>query len=739
MASWARWASCAPLLGLLACSFQSSAQSSSSDSSGGCGGSGGGAFSNVVSGAPDKPDRPTAPDGPAPTGTQWKAVATDEGCGRTGLTWVLVDEVCGDGEGVDDDALALYAPMFRDGAKIGDTLFTVDATHLWAIDATSSAALRREALVAGVGQPIAARARGSELVLASLLEGLVFVDGSSAAAPTRTGSLALPGPAFDVDLDGSRAFVAMGRAGLGVVQLDGARALERSVPIPGFAAGVKARGDYAYVAACTTFSVVDLRSGAVVGSTWLPNAVQNKRLVAPAKDVEIVGSTAYVAAGRYGAVAVDVSNPAAPKIRGNCTRLEDGYYASGVRAQGSAVYVAGGEWGVDTFTDGNSSCGSTVDPPAPPPPDTGCAGKPPWEVLPWESLWAPPPPGKDPVQVLPVGDALYAFGDARRIGTRAVDVRGLDVAGLPRRGRYDEPRALLGVAAAGDRVVAVGPGGGVYRDGGASLTREPSVHDATIAAATAATFLPDGRWVVLSAKEELVVEGVASPIPAPGALGLAAFGGTKLAVPTKTTVDLVDVVTKAVQHRALPKPARLPLSVAAKDGVAVVAAPEWTSASRVDGGPTGLPVHGVFDEEDALDTTQWRARLPRRQLAISQRGPVEVAVLGGKAGIAVHATTGTERAAMPALTYGAIATSGDRAYVLGIDRALYRSYLVTVSLAKGAVRVVSVEAFTGAGAGLAQAGSRLYLADADGEIRVYRTDTVGAPSLVSTLRTEARP
>ena len=131
------------------------------------------------------------------------------------------------------------------------------------------------------------------------------------------------------------------------------------------------RGRYAYVAACTTFAVVDLESGAVVGSTWLPKAKQGKRLVAPAKDVEIVGATAYVAAGRAGAVAIDVSDPKAPKIRGNCTHPEESFWASGVRAEGGKVYVAGGEWGVDTVLDSKSSCGTSVDPP-PPPDDVGC-------------------------------------------------------------------------------------------------------------------------------------------------------------------------------------------------------------------------------------------------------------------------------------------------------------------------------------------------------------------------------
>src|SRR5207244_1228993 len=105
--------------------------------------------------------------------------------------------------------------------------------------------------------------------------------------------------------------------------------------------------------------------------------------------------------------------------------------------------------------------------------DAACTEKPPWDVVPWQKIWAPPPPAKDPIQTLPAGDRVFAFGDARRIGTRAVDVR--DATTLAQKGRYDEPRALLGIAASGDRVVAVGPSGGVFQaDAQGNVTRAPS-------------------------------------------------------------------------------------------------------------------------------------------------------------------------------------------------------------------------------------------------------------------------
>ncbi len=103
------------------------------------------------------------------------------------MRWVLVDEICGDGEGT-DDLQSLAAPMFRDGAAIADHLFAVDASHLWSLDlAKPTGQIARSALLTGLGQPLAVAQRGSELVL---------------AAPVRSRSLSLPGAAFDVQVVG---------------------------------------------------------------------------------------------------------------------------------------------------------------------------------------------------------------------------------------------------------------------------------------------------------------------------------------------------------------------------------------------------------------------------------------------------------------------------------------------------------------------------------------------------------
>src|SRR5688572_14804200 len=188
--------------------WNASSQESGGSSSGGCGGGFSGGL-NDVAGPPDRPGGGGAPGDPAPTGQGWKPIETDLGCGRSGLTYVLTDEVCMDGEGTDPKRLE--APMFRDGALVNGQLLAVDATHLWALDVSNPAKIGRTSLMTGIGQPIAVGASGSRLLGAAGSEGIVFSDEENPADPKRTASLALPGPAFDVALQGQSAFVAMGK------------------------------------------------------------------------------------------------------------------------------------------------------------------------------------------------------------------------------------------------------------------------------------------------------------------------------------------------------------------------------------------------------------------------------------------------------------------------------------------------------------------------------------------------
>lgn len=759
--TWRRVSLALPGL-MLACSLSSNDDSGSSGSSSrnGSNSSGSGGCSpsrssfdvaerGDVNGAPDDPGFASAdagppsarPGDPAPTGQAWKPVATDEGCGRMGITWVLVDEMCGDGEG-NDDPDAFVAPMFRDGAILDNHLFAVDATHLWSFDVSKADDRARTSLRTGFGTPLAVSTRGSELVMAAGADGLVMVDTTNPASPTRSRSVTLAGKALDVATSGDKAWVAMGSAGLAEVDLASASpAVTHSWPIGGFSAGVAARGNYAYVAACNTFKVVDLSSGQVVSQAWVSNPIVGGRLVAPAKKVTLLGDVAFVAAGQYGAVAIDVSDPTQPSVLGNCTVPGDpAFYASGVRAAAGKLYVAGGEWGI-LSVDASApaaACSKLMaktDPVAVPEPS--CTSKPPWEIVPWEKIWSAPPPGKDPIQTLPSGDRVYAFGDARRVGVRAVDVRdALDVT-LPVVRRFDEPRTLLGIAATPGRVVTVGPRGGVFTVGqDGSLTRTVTAADATLRADTAVATLGDGRWVAIGPRR-LDVEGQGSPLVIDDESSLAVVSGSKVAVASRE-LETIDLASGKREKPNLVDVAHLPLSVAADSSGIYYAAPEWTASARLANGTNGkIPAHTLFDDASILDESAWRTRLPRRHLLPTNHGLVEVAGVGQYAGVARHDNGAIAKAPLPALTYAAAATDGEHVYLAGIDRGLYRSYLVSVDISGSLPVVRDVESFSGAASSVAAAGGQVFVTDADGVIRTYRTADDGSAKLQAT--TEVTP
>lgn len=692
---------------------------------GGCGSAdmGGG------SGPPD-PGVPTSPPTtPAPTGSKWKGIEVTGDCGRSTLAWVLVDEMCAD---TDDPGYldALRSPMFRDGTLIDDTLYVVDATRLWVLD-VKQVEPKRLGVVAGLGHPVAIANHGGRLVIASGEAGLVMLEPKLPGVPAPFAALPLPGPALDVFIEGDRAVVAMGKAGLAVIDLAptlavpaGAPKLLTVVPTPGFAVGVATRTSQAFVAACDTFAVVHLQTGELVGQSWLDAYDEAEILTAPARDVALLGDTAFVAAGRHGVVELDVSKPAAPELRGECTEPFDlSFYVSGVRVQGNRLFAAAGEWGVRALDVATApTCAKWLWPvmPATPSGDDACSTKPPWQLLPWHDLWTPPPPSKDPVQTLPAGDVVYAFGDARRIGTRAVDVRASN--DLLQLGRYDEPRLVVDLAAGGGRVIAVGEGGGVFSaspSGQLALESEPE----KVKDGISAVMLADGRWA-FSTETELRVELAAPKFVAAKlfAHGLSARD-SDVVIALPQGVRFVDPAGVETTLPA-PRPAELPPAVVAKGDGVFLAAPEWERALRI--GPAGkaedLPPNGVFGAAEIFDANLWREGLPRRLLADSAHGVVEIASLGARAGLTLHTGTADEpKLALPAGTYVDAVAHGDALFVVTADRGVYQSALLTVSLTKTSAVLLHTESFTGVATSVAADGTRLYVGDADRGILIYST------------------
>lgn len=712
----------------------------------GCGdmgldGAGGGFNGSVGTGGPTDPP---------PTGNKWEGVEVVGECGRKSLAYVLVDEVCG---GVDDPNYMDYfqAPIMRDGVKIGSDVYAVDASHLWVLDATDPQALARLALSAGFGEPMAVAQHEGRLLIAAGREGLLVVDVSIPEAPMRLHDVDLAGPALDVSVDGDTAYVSMGKAGIAVIDLAASPpTIQKILDVQGFAAATKVRDGIAYVAACESFAVLDVASGSVLGKTWVADAKTGQGiLVAPAKDVALDGATAYVAAGRFGAVSVDITDPQQPAVKGNCTLPDEhGFYASGLHVDGERLFVAAGEWGILPVDVAAPACTSYVQPILNnlPPDDVACSTEPPWEVLSWQETWLPPvQPGRDPLQVITDGDQLYAFGDATRIGIRAIDVRTKTTDELPKVGRYEEPRMLLGVAGDTARVVAFGKAGAIFtREIDGSLTQSPDVPEVRLA--RAAAFLGDGRYVLglpnAGGGTDLIVEGEASPIVLdepmwPGSL--AARDGLVF-VPEKSGVLQIDVATGTKQKWPSQRVAELPQSIVASPSSVLVAAPEWPSLLRITQTSVDpLAPQGVWSVDEIENVSLWRSGLPRRLLAETSVGVVEVAGLGIKSGLTVHPTNGSETTIdLPRGTYMGIASSGDRVYLVATDRGRYTSTLVTVNVAGSTPSIEGRRLFTGDASGVALIGASLYLADADRGVVVYDV-AGGSPVQKSLIELEVLP
>ncbi len=695
------------------------------------------------------------PEDAAPTGTRWEDVTVEDACGRAQRVWFLVDEACG-GRGHDDYFDGFAAPMFRDGVFDGNQLFTVDATNLWTLDVDPDNQLRHVSLVSGLGQPLAVARRDTTLLLASAEEGLVLVDVSDPGAPTRSGQVALGGPAMDVAVQGDVAYLAAGDAGLVMVDLaQSSPRVSGRVQTPGYAVGVTVHEGRAYVAACETLAIVDLASRSLLGSTWFDEAWQGGTLVAPAKDVEIVvreasgtvphQEIAFVAAGRFGSVAVDVTSPEAPSVLGNCTVADDlAFYASGLKSQGDQLHVAGGEWGILSLNIEvpDAACSELTTPALysmPASPSGECSQETPWELLATEDLWEPPLAGHDPLQVLPAGDRLFAFGDATRVGLRSVDVHQLAEGALTKVGRYEEPRRITGIAASHGRLLALGPSQGLYALGqDLQLQRLDSVLPESL---DAGAFIDDGRWVA-GRYQQLFVEGAGAAIDLGPAVAIRDFHahGQSVVSAQVQGVLVFDVETSTQEMRSADQPAALPPTAAIDASGVYMAAPEWAATQALDaGGSRSLAPHAVFDAADALDIDQWRYGPPRRNLVSSSQGLLEVASLGGRAGATLHGAGGSAvRLALPFAPYVAGVSRGSRVYLIAGDRARYRSQLVTIAIDETGMQIEGIRAFAGVAEALAIDGDRLFVADADRGVRLFDLEA-GLPRQIAVLPLEVQP
>jgi hypothetical protein len=294
-------------------------------------------------------------------------------------------------------------------------------------------------------------------------------------------------------------------------------------------------------------------------------------------------------------------------------------------------------------------------------------------------------------------------------------------------GRYDEPRLVTGIWAQNNRVLAVGPAGGLFwRDEAELLSPTPEL-GSLAQSAIVGTFLGDGRWAVATPDGRIDIEAVPTPVLVPTQVwsnGLASRGN-ELVVPMPNGAMLIDPSAPSTELMQSQQQAELPEAVAVDGADVVLASPEWVNAVRLTpSGPAALPPHGVFGPDDVWNASLWRVGLPRRLLVTTGAGLVEIASLANQAGLALHGAS-TVSIPLPSGTYVAGAAQGEWLYLVSSDRGRYRSELHSVYLGPGGPALGEIEAFSGVASGVAVDGDRLYVADADRGIRVY---ALGGPS-----------
>ena len=654
------------------------------------------------------------PAGPAPTGTRWAEVPVENRCGRKSFVWVIVDEVCGDTERPDRFEV-VRAPMFRDGARLSDVLYAVDGTNLWTLDASDDEQIRRLDLKTGIGFPMSVAGRGDELYIAAGPGGLLELDVSTSTLPRVVAQVAGAEAVLDVVLTPSTAIAAIGGQGVAEIDLEPPYR-SRVYPTLGYGAAVAQRDDLLYVAHCNGLSVFDRASGRVLGMTWVPTAYRGDTLIAPAKDVVVVGDVAFVAAGRFGVVTIDVSIPTSPFYIGNCTLENDlSYYVNGLAHHDGKLFVAAGEWGVDTLDvrQPAATCTSHWHPrvfEVESAGDGDCSDDAPWVDLP-----PPPAPRRDPVQVLAAADRVYAFGDASRIGLRAVDVYTATTAGLVRAGRYEEPRRIDDIAASGGRVlIRVGTVAELHQAPDPQVGLQEPIR--RFDEVRGIGFANGSRWVIAMDRKLLFEDGTRHLLPLHDyRYERMVTAGGRVVLPFAGGVHVFDGISP--DSYFIQSSARWPVATM-HAGHAYFTSAEWPDTMRADGSARLAP-HRIFAEADIYDPAQWRLGAPSRLLIPQQDGLLEVARYAKRAGLRWHRTQAPVDAALPVLPYvdGEVAPSG-HLVLLGADRGAYRSQLVTVALGDPAT-IVDQLAFSGVGRGLAVDRDRVLVADADRGIRLF--------------------
>lgn len=387
--------------------------------------------------------------GESPTGTY---LDPNQGVGEHG--YATLDETC---ENTDSPTyLDRFAtPMFRDSTVLGDVVYLVDGSLLWAVSIQDPGAPSRLSLTRLPGRSLSVEVGPSgHLLVAAGDAGLLLIDVVDPTAPLVAFQLALPGMALDVVTAGDHAYVAVGDPGLVVVDVADptSAAIVGQIELPGFPNAVDVQEQMVYVAACSSMSIVDVSLPAAperLGTYWVPEG--------HAKELDVVGHDLFVAGGEA-LFAFDVSNPQTVMWTGfYADPGAPGFYVNAVVVSEGVAYIAAGDESVRAIDVSDLSGASTYLPPA-------GEGEPP-------SLDDPidlPDPSMDtininegdPINVGLSGNLLLVLGNFRWVGERLLRILDITTPGVMIDvGAYGQPNQTLGIDPVSDVLIVHGADG----------------------------------------------------------------------------------------------------------------------------------------------------------------------------------------------------------------------------------------------------------------------------------------
>jgi hypothetical protein len=192
------------------------------------------------------------------------------------------------------------------------------------------------ALNLALGPPVAG---SPTLYAASGAAGIAVIPVAPFGPLTALRTVALPGVTGAILVDGATAYAAAGSAGVHILSLADplSPTLQATVATPGAALDLALDGGLLYVADSSGMRVIDPATKRLVGGYDPPAATF-------VQGVAVSGARAYLASSS-GLIVLDVSNPAKPTLLPGAT----GFSAYGLVLRGTQLFVAAGKDGVLAF------------------------------------------------------------------------------------------------------------------------------------------------------------------------------------------------------------------------------------------------------------------------------------------------------------------------------------------------------------------------------------------------------